>query len=157
MIIIPVKWKIRLKFTEVCWTCVCMSDCVNVHQSCETHSRSLTKTKMDSSAAKIWGTAWELWDTCRRRWSWSSWASRSTWTVRNAHGSRVFVAGKPESPPLSPVGGHVDFEDFVELMGPKLLAETADMIGLKELKDAFREVWGVGRCWWWRSWFLCLC
>ncbi|XP_051806417.1 calcium-binding protein 1a isoform X2 [Acanthochromis polyacanthus] len=37
------------------------------------------------------------------------------------------------------VGGHVDFEDFVELMGPKLLAETADMIGIKELKDAFRE------------------
>lgn len=34
----------------------------------------------------------------------------------------------------------MDFEDFVELMGPKLLAETADMIGMKELKDAFREV-----------------
>lgn len=38
------------------------------------------------------------------------------------------------------MGGHVDFEDFVELMGPKLLAETADMIGIKELKEAFREV-----------------
>ncbi|XP_015250584.1 PREDICTED: calcium-binding protein 1 [Cyprinodon variegatus] len=38
------------------------------------------------------------------------------------------------------LGGHVDFDDFVELMGPKLLAETADMIGIKELKDAFREV-----------------
>uniref|UniRef100_A0A8C0EMI0 Calcium binding protein 1 n=1 Tax=Bubo bubo TaxID=30461 RepID=A0A8C0EMI0_BUBBB len=38
------------------------------------------------------------------------------------------------------LGGHVDFEDFVELMGPKLLAETADMIGVKELRDAFREV-----------------
>lgn len=37
------------------------------------------------------------------------------------------------------LGGHVDFEDFVELMGPKLLAETANMIGIKELKDAFRE------------------
>ncbi|XP_018423205.1 PREDICTED: calcium-binding protein 2-like isoform X3 [Nanorana parkeri] len=37
------------------------------------------------------------------------------------------------------VGGKVDFEDFVELMGPKLLAETADMIGVKELRDAFRE------------------
>ncbi|XP_028566434.1 calcium-binding protein 1 isoform X1 [Podarcis muralis] len=36
-------------------------------------------------------------------------------------------------------GGHVDFDDFVELMGPKLLAETADMIGVKELRDAFRE------------------
>ncbi|XP_063290935.1 calcium-binding protein 2-like isoform X2 [Pelobates fuscus] len=35
--------------------------------------------------------------------------------------------------------GKVDFEDFVELMGPKLLAETADMIGVKELRDAFRE------------------
>uniref|UniRef100_A0A3Q3D615 Calcium binding protein 5b n=1 Tax=Hippocampus comes TaxID=109280 RepID=A0A3Q3D615_HIPCM len=37
------------------------------------------------------------------------------------------------------LGGRVDFEDFVELMSPKLLAETAGMIGLKELKDAFRE------------------
>uniref|UniRef100_A0A8C7I6N0 Calcium binding protein 1 n=1 Tax=Oncorhynchus kisutch TaxID=8019 RepID=A0A8C7I6N0_ONCKI len=37
------------------------------------------------------------------------------------------------------LGGHVDFEDFVELMGPKLLTETADMIGVKELRDAFKE------------------
>ncbi|KAL2078810.1 hypothetical protein ACEWY4_026495 [Coilia grayii] len=37
------------------------------------------------------------------------------------------------------MGGRVDFEDFVELMTPKLLAETAGMIGIKELKDAFRE------------------
>ncbi|MCI4388451.1 hypothetical protein PGIGA_G00086060 [Pangasianodon gigas] len=37
------------------------------------------------------------------------------------------------------MGGHVDFDDFVELMGPKLLAETADMIGVKELRDAFKE------------------
>nr|XP_060460494.1 calcium-binding protein 2 [Panthera onca] len=36
-------------------------------------------------------------------------------------------------------GGKVDFEHFVELMGPKLLAETADMIGVRELRDAFRE------------------
>ncbi|KAM9079125.1 calcium-binding protein 2 isoform 2-T2 [Megaptera novaeangliae] len=36
-------------------------------------------------------------------------------------------------------GGKVDFDDFVELMGPKLLAETADMIGVRELRDAFRE------------------
>lgn len=35
----------------------------------------------------------------------------------------------------------MDFDDFVELMGPKMLAETADMIGIKELRDAFREVW----------------
>lgn len=39
-------------------------------------------------------------------------------------------------------GGRVDFEDFVELMGPKMLAETADMIGVKELRDAFKEVPG---------------
>ncbi|XP_074553139.1 calcium-binding protein 5b [Halichoeres trimaculatus] len=37
------------------------------------------------------------------------------------------------------LGGRVDFEDFVELMTPKLIAETAGMIGLKELKEAFRE------------------
>ncbi|XP_058476566.1 calcium-binding protein 5a [Solea solea] len=37
------------------------------------------------------------------------------------------------------LGGSVDFEDFVELMAPKLLAETAGMIGMKELKDAFKE------------------
>ncbi|XP_053361837.1 calcium-binding protein 2 isoform X2 [Clarias gariepinus] len=36
-------------------------------------------------------------------------------------------------------GGKIDFEDFVELMGPKMLAETADMIGMKELRDAFKE------------------
>lgn len=34
----------------------------------------------------------------------------------------------------------MDFEDFVALMTPKLLDETAGMIGLKELKDAFKEV-----------------
>ncbi|XP_036445793.1 calcium-binding protein 5b [Colossoma macropomum] len=37
------------------------------------------------------------------------------------------------------LGGRVDFEDFVDLMAPKLLAETAGMIGLKELKEAFKE------------------
>ncbi|CAM9950845.1 unnamed protein product [Lampetra fluviatilis] len=36
-------------------------------------------------------------------------------------------------------GGRVDFEDFVELMAPKLLAETSGMVGIKELRDAFRE------------------
>ena len=41
----------------------------------------------------------------------------------------------------------MDFEDFVELMGPKLLAETADMIGVRELRDAFREV-HLGWKWW---------
>ena len=43
-----------------------------------------------------------------------------------------------------PGGGKMDFEDFVELMGPKLLAETADMIGVRELRDAFREVGSPG-------------
>lgn len=44
----------------------------------------------------------------------------------------------------------MDFDDFVELMGPKMLAETADMIGIKELRDAFREVRGRGRETAWR-------
>lgn len=44
-------------------------------------------------------------------------------------------------------GGKVDFEDFVELMGPKLLAETADMIGVRELRDAFREVHLLWKGW----------
>lgn len=43
----------------------------------------------------------------------------------------------------------MDFDDFVELMGPKMLAETADMIGIKELRDAFREVRGWGWSWGW--------
>uniref|UniRef100_A0A5F8GYB1 EF-hand domain-containing protein n=1 Tax=Monodelphis domestica TaxID=13616 RepID=A0A5F8GYB1_MONDO len=38
------------------------------------------------------------------------------------------------------LGGRVDFEDFVELMTPKLLAETAGMIGVHEMRDAFKEV-----------------
>lgn len=37
------------------------------------------------------------------------------------------------------LGGRVDFDDFVELMAPKLLAETSGMIGMKELKEAFKE------------------
>lgn len=44
-------------------------------------------------------------------------------------------------------GGKLDFEDFVELMGPKLLAETADMIGVKELRDAFKEFDSNGDGW----------
>lgn len=44
------------------------------------------------------------------------------------------------------VGGRVDFEDFVEMMGPKLREETAHMVGVRELKIAFREVlWGHSR------------
>ncbi|NXH71647.1 CABP4 protein, partial [Hydrobates tethys] len=39
----------------------------------------------------------------------------------------------------SEVGGHVDFEDFVQMMGPKLREETAHMVGVRELKIAFRE------------------
>ncbi|KAM6459147.1 calcium-binding protein 4 [Liasis olivaceus] len=37
------------------------------------------------------------------------------------------------------MGGRVDFEDFVELMSPKLREETAHMVGVRELKIAFRE------------------
>ena len=37
-------------------------------------------------------------------------------------------------------GGHVDFDDFCELMGPRMLAETAHMVGLKELRSAFKQV-----------------
>ncbi|XP_067388115.1 calcium-binding protein 4 [Emydura macquarii macquarii] len=37
------------------------------------------------------------------------------------------------------MGGRVDFEDFVEMMGPKLREETAHMVGVHELKIAFRE------------------
>uniref|UniRef100_A0A8C6PFS0 Calcium binding protein 1b n=1 Tax=Nothobranchius furzeri TaxID=105023 RepID=A0A8C6PFS0_NOTFU len=51
----------------------------------------------------------------------------------------VFGQDRELRPEEMDVGGHVDFEDFVELMGPKLLAETADMIGVKELRDAFKE------------------
>lgn len=45
---------------------------------------------------------------------------------------------RPPSP--SSVGGRVDFDDFVELMAPKLLAETAGMIGVQEMREAFKEV-----------------
>ncbi|XP_042314739.1 calcium-binding protein 4 [Sceloporus undulatus] len=37
------------------------------------------------------------------------------------------------------MGGRVDFDDFVEMMGPKLREETAHMVGIRELKIAFRE------------------
>ncbi|XP_028330213.1 calcium-binding protein 2-like [Gouania willdenowi] len=35
------------------------------------------------------------------------------------------------------MGGLMDFEDFTELMGPRMMGETAGMLGLKELKSAF--------------------
>lgn len=38
------------------------------------------------------------------------------------------------------VGGLMDFEDFIELMGPRMMGETADMLGLKELQSAFMQV-----------------
>lgn len=42
----------------------------------------------------------------------------------------------------------MDFEEFVELMGPKLREETAHMLGVRELRIAFREVWGeAGGAW----------
>ncbi|XP_037373361.1 calcium-binding protein 4 [Talpa occidentalis] len=37
------------------------------------------------------------------------------------------------------MGGCVDFEEFVELIGPKLKEETAHMLGVRELRIAFRE------------------
>lgn len=58
---------------------------------------------------------------------------------------RGLVSDVPVSPTAwPPGGGKVDFGDFVELMGPKLLAETVDMIGVRELWDAFREVRSLG-------------
>uniref|UniRef100_A0AAR2LE73 EF-hand domain-containing protein n=1 Tax=Pygocentrus nattereri TaxID=42514 RepID=A0AAR2LE73_PYGNA len=36
-------------------------------------------------------------------------------------------------------GGHVDFDDFCELMGPRMLTETAHMVGLRELQCAFKQ------------------
>ncbi|XP_026521115.1 calcium-binding protein 4 isoform X1 [Pseudonaja textilis] len=37
------------------------------------------------------------------------------------------------------MGGRIDFEEFVKMMSPKLLEETAHMVGVRELKIAFRE------------------
>ncbi|XP_008570315.1 PREDICTED: calcium-binding protein 4 [Galeopterus variegatus] len=37
------------------------------------------------------------------------------------------------------LGGCVDFDEFVELIGPKLREETAHMLGVRELRCAFRE------------------
>ncbi|XP_061665083.1 calcium-binding protein 2-like isoform X1 [Syngnathoides biaculeatus] len=37
------------------------------------------------------------------------------------------------------MGGLMDFEDFTELMGPRMMGETADMLGLKELRSAFLQ------------------
>lgn len=44
------------------------------------------------------------------------------------------------TPLLSTVGGLMDFDDFIELMGPRMMGETADMLGLKELQSAFLQV-----------------
>lgn len=60
--------------------------------------------------------------------------------VPSAVSPELCLTPRPRFPPAA--GGKVDFDDFVELMGPKMLAETADMIGIKELRDAFREVRG---------------
>lgn len=50
------------------------------------------------------------------------------------------MAGALRVSPSPAVGGRVDFEDFVQMMGPKLREETAHMVGVRELKIAFREV-----------------
>lgn len=34
----------------------------------------------------------------------------------------------------------MDFEDFIELMGPRMMGETNNMLGLKELQSAFLQV-----------------
>ncbi|XP_077649340.1 calcium-binding protein 5 isoform X1 [Urocitellus parryii] len=39
------------------------------------------------------------------------------------------------------LGGRVDFDDFVELMTPKLLAETAGMIGVQEMPSRRSAFW----------------
>lgn len=41
----------------------------------------------------------------------------------------------------------MDFEDFVELMGPRMMGETAHMLGLKELQSAFVQVGVCGGGW----------
>ncbi|XP_076026907.1 calcium-binding protein 2-like [Genypterus blacodes] len=35
------------------------------------------------------------------------------------------------------MGGLMDLEDFTEMMGPRMMGETAHMVGLKELQSAF--------------------
>lgn len=42
----------------------------------------------------------------------------------------------------------MDFDDFCELMGPRMLAETAHMVGLRELRCAFKQVRGPWVGWW---------
>ncbi|XP_056091659.1 calcium-binding protein 2 [Rhinichthys klamathensis goyatoka] len=37
------------------------------------------------------------------------------------------------------LGGLMDFDDFCELMGPRMMVETADMLGLKEIKSSFHQ------------------
>ncbi|XP_034020944.1 calcium-binding protein 2 [Thalassophryne amazonica] len=37
------------------------------------------------------------------------------------------------------MGGLMDFDDFIELMGPRMMGETAGMVGLKELQSAFAQ------------------
>ncbi|XP_066517023.1 calcium-binding protein 2 isoform X1 [Hoplias malabaricus] len=37
------------------------------------------------------------------------------------------------------LGGLMDFDDFCELMGPRMMTETAHMLGLKELKCSFNQ------------------
>ncbi|ETE72917.1 Calcium-binding protein 4 [Ophiophagus hannah] len=53
--------------------------------------------------------------------------------------NKVFGKERELSPLELDVGGHIDFEEFVEMMSPKLLEETAHMVGVRELKIAFRE------------------
>lgn len=142
-------------------------------QSCAMHSMSLIKTRTGWSAVRIWATWWGRWVICPLRWSWSSWVKISTWTVSPGTLSGWFHSlnrsrfDETQKSPQTrqtffpPVGGRVDFDDFVDLMAPKLLAETSGMIGMKELKNAFKEVrvkcfflklYSHKRCFGTRSW-----
>ncbi|XP_016834947.1 calcium-binding protein 4 isoform X1 [Cricetulus griseus] len=56
------------------------------------------------------------------------------------------LSGEQEHPAIAKkpffeqgMGGFVDFEEFVELISPKLREETAHMLGVRELRIAFRE------------------
>ncbi|XP_004079703.1 calcium-binding protein 2-like [Oryzias latipes] len=37
------------------------------------------------------------------------------------------------------MGGLMDFDDFIELMAPRMMGETTDMLGLKEVQSAFSQ------------------
>ncbi|NXV63861.1 CABP4 protein, partial [Molothrus ater] len=64
---------------------------------------------------------------------------RSEWARGDREGTWGRWGAEGVCPLPATVGGRVDFEDFVQMMGPKLREETAHMVGVRELKIAFRE------------------